>query len=57
MAGSFTGPALGGVLADALGVRCDHIMLYHQLVDHSYAHEITLYGLRHGESQTHVGPK
>ena len=22
MAGSFTGPAVGGVLADALGVRC-----------------------------------
>ena len=22
MAGSFTGPALGGVMADALGVRC-----------------------------------
>ena len=25
MAGSFTGPALGGVLADALSVRCDHL--------------------------------
>ena len=28
MAGSFTGPALGGVLADALSVRCAHVMLY-----------------------------
>ena len=44
MAGSFTGPALGGVLADALSVRCGHVILYemHPPVGHGYAHDRSL---------------